>query len=129
MIRRIGGGLVAAGLLAFAAGCTSDRSGTGPSAGSCTANLDPGSFGSVVVAIQGFSFNPTPVQVPVGGKVTWINCEPEGTPSHTTTSDDGAWGSTLLDPGISYTVTFPSIGTFAYHCEPHPSMTAQVIVQ
>jgi len=129
MIRRIGGGLVVAGLLAFAAGCYSDRSGTGPSAASCTANLDPGAFGSVIVAIQGFAFNPTPVHVAVGGKVTWVNCEPEGTPSHTTTAENGGWSSSLLDPGTSYTFTFPTAGTFAYHCQPHPSMTAQVVVQ
>jgi plastocyanin len=126
---RIFGRLTVLGLVVLAAACASERGGTGPSAASCAANLDPGSFGSVIVAIQGFSFNPTPVHVPVGGKVTWVNCEPEGTPSHTTTSDGGAWGSSPLEPGTSYTVTFPAAGTFAYHCEPHPSMTAQVIVQ
>ena len=129
MIRRIGGGLAVIVLVALAVGCASDRSGTGPSAASCTANLDPGAFGSVIVAIQGFAFNPTPVHVAVGGKVTWVNCEPEGTPSHTTTSDNGVWGSTPLDPGLNYTFTFPSAGTFAYHCQPHPFMTAQVVVQ
>lgn len=129
MIRRIGGGLAVLGLLAFGVACYSDRSGTGPSAGSCTANLDPSRFGSVIIAIQGFAFNPTPVQLRTGGKVTWVNCESAGTPSHTTTSDNAVWGSTPLDPGAAYTVTFPTAGTFAYHCDPHPFMTAQVVVQ
>ena len=129
MLTRIGGAVAVLGVLAAAAACYSDRSGTGPSAGSCTANLDPGQFGSVIVAIEGFAFHPATVQVPAGGKVTWVNCEPAGTPSHTTTSDNGVWGSSLLDPGTTYSVTFPNAGTFAYHCEPHPSMTGQVIVQ
>ncbi len=116
-------------LLALTGACVSDRSGaTGPSAGACTANLDPAQFGSTIIAIQSFAFLPTPVHVTVGSKVTWINCEPAGTPAHTSTADGGAWGSALLDPGFTYTFLFPTPGTFAYHCEPHPSMTAQIVV-
>jgi plastocyanin len=115
-------------LLALAAGCFSERGATGPSGGSCDVSLGPSQYGSTIVAIQGFAFNPAPVRVKVGGKVTWLNCEPAGTPSHTTTADLGAWSSPLLDPGLTYTATFNSVGTFAYHCEPHPSMTAQVVV-
>ena len=128
MIRRFGGGLLVLGLLALGAACYSDRSGTAPSAGACTATLAPNQFGSVLIAISGFAFQQTPVHVRAGGKVTWVNCEPDGTPSHTTTSDNSVWGSALLDPGATYTFTFPAAGTFGYHCEPHPSMTAQIIV-
>jgi plastocyanin len=116
-------------LLAVLAGCFSERGVAGPSGGSCTVSLAPSQHGSTVVAIQGFAFDPTLVRVKVGGSVTWVNCEPPGTPSHTTTADGGAWGSPLLDPGATYTTTFNSAGTFAYHCEPHPSMTAQVIAE
>ena len=101
---------------------------TGPSAGACTANLDPSQFGSTIIAIQSFSFKPTPVHVMAGSKVTWLNCEPAGTPSHTTAADGGAWGSTPIDPVLTYSFVFPTPGTFAYHCEPHLSMTAQVVV-
>jgi plastocyanin len=128
MTGRIVGAGSTALLLALAAGCFSGRDGTGPSGGSCTVSLDPLQYGSTVVAVQGFAFAPSPVHVRVGGKVTWLNCEPPGTPSHTTTADLGAWSSPLLDPGLTFTATFNSVGTFAYHCEPHPSMTAQVIV-
>ncbi len=128
MLRRWLTAAALAGGVLLALACYSERALTGPSAGACGANLDPSQFGSVIVAIQGFAFRQTPVHVRVGGKVTWINCEPAGTPSHTTTADGGAWSSPLLDPGGTHTTTFPAAGTFAYHCEPHPSMTAQVIV-
>ena len=80
------------------------------------------------VAIQNFAFDSNSVRVRVGGRVTWVNCEPAGTPSHTTTADGGAWGSSLLAPGQTFTTTFPTAGTFTYHCEPHTFMTGQVIV-
>jgi plastocyanin len=116
-------------LLALVVACFSDRSGViGPSAGACNANLDPSQFGSTIIAIRGFSFQPTPVHVKAGNKVTWLNCEPAGTPSHTSTSDGGVWGSTLIDPGLTFTFLFATPGRFAYHCEPHPSMTAQIVV-
>ena len=129
MMRRMTEGMALLALLAFAAACFSDRSSaTGPSAGACTANLDPSQFGSTIIAIQSFSFQPTPVHVKAGNKVTWLNCEPAGTPSHTSTADGGAWGSTPIDPGLTFTFLFATPGTFAYHCEPHPSMTAQIVV-
>jgi plastocyanin len=117
-------------LVLAAAGCVSERSNaTGPSSGSCSVSLSPSQFGSTVVAIDGFAFAPTPVRVRPGGKVTWVNCEPVGTPAHTSTADGGKWSSAPLEPGITYTVTFDVPGTFVYHCEPHPFMTGEVIVE
>ena len=100
---------------------------TGPSGGTCRVALDPAQFGSVIVSIEGFAFQQTPVHVDVGGKVTWVNCETDGTP-HTATADGGAWDSGQLAPEDTYTATFAAAGTFAYHCDLHPGMTAQVIV-
>lgn len=128
MIRKIAGGLVMAGVLALAAACFSERGSVGPSGGDCRVDLDPSQFGTTIVAIENFAFLPASVNVKVGGKVTWVNCEPPGTPAHTTTADGGAWGSALLDPGVTYTFTFATAGTYAYHCEPHPSMTGTVVV-
>jgi plastocyanin len=128
LIRNVVGALACLGLLVYTTACFSDRSATGPTGGTCNINLNPSQYGSTIIAIQGFSFQPTPVHVRVGGKVSWLNCEPAGTPSHTTTADAGAWTSSLLDPGSTFTFTFNTAGTFDYHCEPHPSMTAQIIV-
>jgi len=127
-MRNLAGALASVGLLIYSAACFSDHSGTGPTATSCNINLDPSQYGSTIIAIQGFAFQPTPVHVRVGGKVSWLNCEPAGTPAHTTTADAGAWGSGLLDPGATFTFTVNAAGTFSYHCEVHPSMLAQLIV-
>jgi plastocyanin len=116
-----------AGLLAGLglAGCFSERALSVPSGGSCATTFEPG---AIVLSIKTFSFQPNTVHVRVGGKLTWVNCEDTGIPSHTTTADGGAWSSPLLSPGLTYTVTFPTAGTYTYHCEPHPFMTGQVIV-
>jgi plastocyanin len=48
---------------------------------------------------------------------------------HTSTADGGQWASPLLANGDAYTQTFEVVGDFPYHCEPHPFMTARVIVE
>lgn len=120
-------------LVAAAAGCFSERSATtGPPAeGECSVAIGGGIVGSTqaLVAIRDFSFQPAEVRVAVGTKVTWINCEPAGTPAHTSTSDAGVWGSARLEPGATFTRTFDQAGRFAFHCEPHPFMTAAIVVE
>jgi plastocyanin len=71
-------------------------------------------------------FSPNPIGITAGSTVTWTN----GTgPTHTATSDTGAWTTGNIAPGgTSVAVTFPAAGTFAYHCAIHPSMTGTVIV-
>jgi len=128
MLRLLAGGLSLLGMLILGTACFSDRNATGPGTDACSVTLDPSQFGSTIVAIRDFAFTPTPVHVRAGGTVTWVNCEPAGTPAHTTTADAGAWNSPLLEPGTSYSATFNSAGTFSYHCTPHPSMVAAVVV-
>lgn len=127
MLWRLGGGLAVLGAVTLSLACYSERGATGPSGGTCRVALDPAQFGSVIISIEGFAFQQTPVHVDVGGKVTWVNCETDGTP-HTATADGGAWDSGQLAPEDTYTATFAAAGTFAYHCDLHPGMTAQVIV-
>ena len=85
--------------------------------------------GSTLVAIRNFAFLPNAVTVKAGSSVTWLNCEPAGTPSHTTTSDQGVWHSPLLAPGDAFTQTFDTPGVFPYFCTVHPFMTATVTVE
>jgi plastocyanin len=108
--------------------CFSERA-TGSETGtkSCTAQLPSTAFGTTIVVIQNFAFVPAEVHVRAGTKVTWVNCDAP-TP-HTTTADGGAWSSELLDPGATVTVDFPTVGTFPYHCVPHPFMTGRVVVE
>jgi plastocyanin len=119
-------GLMAGLTAAALAGCFSERDATAPAEGECRFPIGEGIPGSTVVVIRGFAFGPTEVRVRAGERVTWINCDGD---SHTSTADEGAWSSPLLEPGDAYTQTFPEPGEFPYHCEPHPFMTGQVIVE
>lgn len=121
---------IAAGV---AVGCFSDHlSGPGDvSTADCTLPIDSPVIGQVgtVVAIRNFDFEPNEVRIPRGTRVTWVNCEEPNVDAHTSTSDDGVWNSGLLSAGESYTQVFDAVGTFDYHCVPHPSMVGVVIVE
>jgi plastocyanin len=78
------------------------------------------------VPIVSFAFVPKALHVAVGAKVTWTN---EDSAPHTATADDAAAFDTgTLTQHASKTITFAKAGTFAYHCEFHPFMTATVTV-
>jgi plastocyanin len=79
------------------------------------------------VTIQNFAFSPANITVKKGTKVTWTNQDSVG---HTVTADSGDGpNSQLLNQGQSYTFTFDTVGTFKYHCQPHPKMTGTVVVE
>jgi hypothetical protein len=115
--------------LAVAAACFSERSVSPPESGlTCgRAELPPGPDTAFVI-IRGFAFAPAEARVAPGVRVVWINCEPAGTPGHTTTAFDGAWDSPTLSPGDVFSVV-PATGTYDYHCRPHPFMLGRVVVQ
>jgi plastocyanin len=77
------------------------------------------------VQIVEFSYEPEPVVVQVGGKVTWQN---EDTAPHTATADDGSFDTGTIDKGKLGSATFKEPGTFTYHCEIHPTMHGTVEV-
>lgn len=71
-------------------------------------------------------FSPNPIQITAGSTVTWTNATG---PTHTSTSNTGVWNTGNIAPGATSTaVSFPTAGTFPYHCAIHPSMTGSVIV-
>lgn len=79
------------------------------------------------VEIADFSFNSELLEVRVGDTVVWTNRD---NTRHTVTSDAGIeLDSELLSKGTSYSHTFTSVGTYRYHCTPHPSMRGTVIVR
>ena len=83
---------------------------------------------SITVDIKDFIL--LDVQVPVGTKVTWINRDPF---AHTATAGGpgdltGEWDSGSLSGGNQFSFTFNQVGSFAYFCTIHPSMTATVTV-
>ena len=93
---------------------------------------------SASVTIQDFSFSPASVTLQVGGTVTWTNSGPS---SHTVTSDAGSFeGGTLSPPsgsdpygqpsgGGTYRMSFPSPGSYSYHCSIHPGMQGTITVR
>jgi len=78
------------------------------------------------VNIQNTAFAPATITVHVGDTVTWTNRDPF---SHTSTSDTGAWDSHVVTAGGSFSFTFASAGTFAYHCAIHTFMHGTIVVQ
>jgi plastocyanin len=110
--------------------CVSERTtGATSDPASCGVNLPSESFGSTVVVIRNFAFTPEVVRVRPGSKVAWVNCEPAGTDAHTSTSDAGLWSSSLLATGATYTQVFGVVGSYPYHCTPHPGMRGTVTVE
>lgn len=76
--------------------------------------------------IQNMAFSPTPLTIKKGATVTWTNNDPM---AHTATSDSGSeLASDNIQNGQTYSHTFNTVGTFAYHCAIHPSMHGSVIV-
>jgi plastocyanin len=82
--------------------------------------------GQVAVSIMNFAYDPSPVEVAVGDTVTWTNND---SVPHTVTSSDGSIQSGTMQPGQSFSYTFETAGSFDYHCEFHPNMSGQVVVQ
>src|SRR5918997_175713 len=94
---------------------------------------------AVTVAIRDFYFEPSQLVIEPGTTVQWVN---EGTTQHTVfaTSPAGTFLSGTLNPGESFTYTFPQRfprpspdrstvqpGTFRYICKIHPDMKGSVI--
>lgn len=114
--------LLAVALGAGLASCFSERSTVTPP----EEDLCDGSVRANVVVIRNFSFQPAQLRVSPGTRVTWVNCDAD---PHTSTADNGAWDSQLLTTGALFARTFDRAGSFAYHCDPHPFMTATVVVE
>ena len=71
------------------------------------------------------AFAPDAVDVSAGATVTWTNNDGV---SHTSTSDAGVWDSGIVQPGGQFSVSFPTAGTYHYHCLIHPGMIGTVVV-
>ena len=88
----------------------------------------------VAVTMADYYFAPAPLTIKAGTTVKWANT---GTTSHTVTSDAGVspafdsgslpapgttmdpYGGTVHTSGGSYSATFSTPGTYAYHCTFH----------
>lgn len=79
----------------------------------------------VRVRIVDNRFSPRDITIARGTRVRWVN---RGNNPHTTTSNTDLWDSGTLSSGERFTRRFGRRGTFNYHCEIHPTMTATITV-
>lgn len=80
---------------------------------------------SAKVEIVDFAYDPDPVTIEVGGKVTWQNMD---SAPHTATADDGSFNTGDLGEGKLKSESFKEPGTYTYFCEIHPDMKGTVEV-
>lgn len=81
-----------------------------------------------LVLISNYTFNPNPLKVKTGTKVTWTNRD---IAKHNIVTDelaDPLIDGPLFGQGESFSYTFTKAGTYSYHCEPHPYMKAMIEV-
>lgn len=104
-----------------------DDTSTMPKGTSSTASTEK--TGSNAVTIAKYAFSPSPLTVKKGTSVTWTNTD---TAKHNVVVDDGAPAGgpdgPLFGKGETFSFTFNTVGTYKYHCSPHPYMHGEVIV-
>ncbi|HEU4905705.1 MAG TPA: cupredoxin family copper-binding protein [Solirubrobacterales bacterium] len=128
---------------AFAAGCGSDDDGDSGSATVTetateeTTAVEDATEGedetapsgdavrSAKVEIEDFAYDPDPVTIEEGGKVTWINRD---SAPHTATAEDGSFDTGTLEEGKLGSAGFKEAGTYEYVCTIHPEMQGTVEV-
>jgi hypothetical protein len=72
------------------------------------------------------AYGTNPLVISAGTVVTWTNND---TMPHTATSDTGAFDSSTLAPGQSFSFTFATAGTFPYHCTIHGAQSMSGVIQ
>ena len=102
---------------------------TEETSGGAATNGEPSAAGdlerSVKVEIVDFAYDPDPVTIAVGGKITWLN---QDSAPHTATAEDESFDTGTLDQGKLKAETFKEAGTFSYICTIHPTMKGTVEV-
>jgi plastocyanin len=99
------------------------------------ATMVPGAS-TLVGAAGSKAFSPNPINVKVGGTVTWTNKDSQ---AHTVVSGTGSTDpnkgkvfdsglTTLIQPSKTFSHTFTTAGTIPYFCEIHPTMVGKIIV-
>lgn len=113
--------LVPAVLVLLLAGCGSSNT---KEAATTSTTAGASSAPASTITVKSFAFSPATLTVKAGTAVTITNND---SPAHTWTADDKSFNE-ALSPGKSVTHTFDKPGTYAYHCEIHPSMKGTVTV-
>ncbi len=80
---------------------------------------------AATVHIKDFAFNPTPLRIHPGDRVTFVNDDDD---AHTATATDRSFDSEGLDGHAVWQHVFSKPGTYTYFCQLHPYMKALIIV-
>lgn len=80
---------------------------------------------SAKVEIVEFAYDPDPVTIQVGGKVTWINRD---SAPHTVTAEAGSFDIGTIEQGKLGSESFKELGTYSYFCRIHPDMYGSIEV-
>ena len=118
--------LILVGTAVILAACDSTTSPTTAPLSTVNPTANPASGNTVT--LQNIAYNPASITAHVGDTVTWNNADAF---AHTVTSDSGApasFDSGNLDASGTFTFTFSTAGTYAYHCKIHASMHGTVTV-
>lgn len=107
-------------------GQASDRRSDPSSAPAATGSAPVAAGQAVTVDIKDFSFQPTPLTVSRGTKITFTNRDSS---VHTATAADKAFDSGDLAQNASFTYTAERSGTVKYLCSIHNYMTAEIVVR
>jgi plastocyanin len=91
----------------------------------CNSNGSSASRGPNSISIVDDNYSPSTLTVKAGTTVEWTNT---GSHQHTVTADDGSFDSGFLNGGATFSQTFASAGTFAFHCNVHSSMHGTITV-
>jgi plastocyanin len=119
--------LFAAAAAVLAAGCGGSAGYGGGSPTTTTAPTTSAAgtpAGGTAVAINNFAFSPATLQVKLGQQVTWTN-QQQGV-THTVTADGGTFDHPMPS-GATFSFTFATAGSFAYHRKIHPSMHGTIV--
>ena len=118
--------LVSVAALAACGGSTSTPAASVAAPSEAAPSAAPAAGGGDAVSIKNFAFGPASLTVPAGSTVTWTN---DDSAAHTATADDGSFDSSSIAPGATFSQTFDTAGSFAYHCSIHTNMKATIEVQ
>jgi plastocyanin len=107
--------------------------GSGSSGGGATPSATPGTptgsaaaGGGSTVDVKNFMFTPKTLTVSSGTTVTW---KFDDSTQHTVAANDNSFSSSAFANGQTFTHTFASAATVAYHCSIHPFMTGTITVK
>ena len=96
------------------------RAAAGESATTATAS------GGSSIGIANFKYQPTPLTVSAGTRVTFSN---RSGITHTATQNGGGFDTGRIKPGKAASVTFKRPGTYSFHCSIHHFMHGKIVVR